>query len=66
MNILERVKRICKYHDLCESCLLYSAEMDECLFSVTNPCSWGILDIMRALKEEEYEHGFGEVRDADI
>ena len=52
----EEWKEIKGYRD---TYLLYSAEMDECLFSVTNPCSWDILDIMRALKEEEYEHGFG-------
>lgn len=59
MNILQRIQRICKYHDICESCLLYSAEMNDCWFSVTNPCSWDIDDITKSLKEEEYEHRFG-------
>ena len=59
MNILERVQRICKYHDICESCLLFSAETNECLLTNMAPCGWHIDDIMKALKDEEYEHRYG-------
>ena len=59
MNILQRVQRICKHHELCESCLLFSAAFNDCWFLVSSPVSWDINWIKARLKEEEYEHRFG-------
>lgn len=59
MNILERVQRICKYHDICESCLLFSEDSNECSLTHMAPCGWDIDDIMKSLREEEHEHRFG-------
>lgn len=59
MNILERVQRICRMHEICESCLLFSQDEDECLLTHTAPCNWNIDEIMKSLKDEEYEHRFG-------
>lgn len=59
MNILERAQRICRHHDICESCLLFSEAFDECLFNITAPCAWDIGYIKARLMEEEKEHDMG-------
>lgn len=56
MNILERVQRVCKEHEICESCLLFSEAFDECWFMGTSPISWDIDYIKARLREEEAEH----------
>lgn len=59
MNILERVQRICRHHDICESCFLFSEAFNECWFNITAPCGWDIDNIKARLAEEENEHDVG-------